>query len=728
MLNNAIKGSHSFLVCAIFVLFLSVQATASPSPDAADTVWASLRPTIELFWKERQDSPHQAQQDAWEIISSLKDFIHAHPESSHVAEAYYILGEAYSAVFYFPEAIAHWRIVTRDFPSSPWASEALTAIVLNLEKRGESGRLKGFYKEIIKNYPDTPAAKAAWVSLAIDALSRGQKELVSKYVSELEASDPNIHVTVPRFLDLKARLLSEMGREREAREKWLQYLNLTHNREEKAAALFRIAESFRRQGRLQNARKYYSILKLDYRTIPEAYFARFRLFQMGRKYKALRTTGSQGRQASSRIFLKEIIKKYPTHPISQEVEYEVIKERMQQARYVEALRECSSFLKRMPESPYATRVMELALSAGQALSASNYTLTGLQGQLKDLKGVEESTSNSRLREICSKAREELWNRLIRRLAAKGEHEKVLIEIWQFKKEFASSSYGAKLAELGRASLLNLDRKFMNENDPLALLNFHYEYKDQIVHSVASPEHFLHVGRAWNSAFCPEAAQRAYYQGLLQAPEQPIREKLLFELADTATKAREIRGAEGALALLSDKGLESPEVRYLKALTDYSRGRYEMSLDEATAGLASARKDKDLKKKFQNLLLDNMVKLGKWEQVIDTVLKWEDGLTKDEAASLFRKIGDEAFRLGYSENAYQAYRHLFSLEPGEETASMRMALAAFDSGRPDSGVLQLQALTQADDPLLKKAAARLLDNKRFWDGPASRYKPEAGRQP
>ncbi len=720
------KQSLSF-ICAALLLFFACQSAMATRPHADDLVWASLRPTIELFWKENQDSPYQAKQDAWEIISSLKDFIHTYPDSSHVAEAYYILGEAYAAVSYFPEAIAHWRIVTRDFPTTPWASQALTAIVLELEKRGESGRLKGFYKEIIKEYPDSPAAKAAWVSLAIDALSRGQQELVARYVNQLESSDPEIHVTVPRFLDLKARLLSAQGQEAKARESWLQYLNLTQNREEKAGALFRIAESFRRQRMFQRARKYYSILKLDYRNLPEALFARFRLYQMDQRFRSFKSVhyAAKMKGESDRILLDEIIKKYPTHPLTQEVEYEAIYHRFKQGKYVEVLQKCAKFLDRMHNAPFAERVLKLAKSAKQALLAGNYTSKGLKGIVEGLSKAEQSINNAQMKKLCLAAKEELWNRYIRRLAAKGKHGEVLAEIWRFAKEFTSSIHMEKLLELGQASLLNLDRKSLNNGRLLELLNFHYQHQKSIVRYSNNPEHYLYLGRAWEGLKCPEAAQRAYFRGLSLSPSKDLREKILFRLAGAALQGNEIKGAQGALSLLPENSLEREEGLYLKARINFDKAKYESSFEQARKGLDLTQGNSELNKKFFRLYFESALKLGNWQLAIDLLLQREQQLPKKELSNLFRRLGDEAFRLGYVEASYEAYYNLFSIEPDDETASMRLALGALNTGRGDTGQLQLQALTQASDPLLKKAAAQLLENQKFWQGEAKRFKKVVG---
>jgi len=726
-LKTAKQGLLS--ICLVLYLFFSYHMAIAAKPLPDDLAWASLRPTIELFWKESQDAPHQAKQDAWEIIALLKDFIHSYPESSHVAEAYYILGEAYAAVSYFPEAIAHWKIVTRDFPDTPWASQALTSIVLELEKKGESGRLRGFYKEIIKQYPDSSAAKAAWVSLAIDALSRGHQALVAKYVKQLESSDPEIHVTVPRFLDLKARLLSAMGQEAKARENWLQYLNLTHSREEKAGALFRIAESFRRERMFQKARKYYSIVKLDYRNLPEALFARFRLYQMDQKFRSLKTVhyADKERDDSDRIFLDEIIKKYPTHPLTQEVEYEAIYHRFRQGKYIEVLQQCSKFLNRMHDAPFAERVLKLAKLTKQALFSSNYTLKGLEEIIKGLSQTEQSIQNSELRNLCREAREELWMRYIRRLAAKGEHEKSLMELWRFAKEFATSIHMPKLLELGRASLLSLDRRSLNAGTHLELLNFHYDHQESIVRYLENPEHYLYIGRAWESLYCPEAAQRAYYHGLALNPKKDLKEKILFKLASAALKVDEIKGAQGALSLLPEKSLEREEGLYLKARLSFGKGKYESSFEQAKKGLYLPVSNNGLKRKFMKLYFDSALKLGNWQQAQDLLFQWEEQLTKEELATLFRRLGDEAFRLGYKDVAYEAYNNLFSIDPDDEMASMRLALSALDTGRRDISQLQLQALTQADDPLLKKAASQLLENQKFWQGPARQFKKAVGGQ-
>jgi len=169
----------ALLICASHSLVAAAQNERLSKDQQA---WQNLMPEIEVFWHEYQTSPQKVADDVWPFISILKDFIKRYPKSLRIPEIYYILGEAYAAASYWPEAIAHWKIVIRYYPDSKWTNAALNSLVACLEKQGDEKKLKKFYKSILRQFPDSVAAKTTRVLLARQALAAGKVELVKRVI------------------------------------------------------------------------------------------------------------------------------------------------------------------------------------------------------------------------------------------------------------------------------------------------------------------------------------------------------------------------------------------------------------------------------------------------------------------------------------------------------------------------------------------------------------------
>jgi len=692
-----------------------VQHTA----DQAETAWQELSVERDRFWKDLEDSPALIERSAWPLIKGLKFFIQYYPDSAHVPEAYYLLGEAYSSIGFYPEATGHWRTVVRYYPRSRWAGPALTALVKQLEKSGNRTKIVSFYKEILRQFPDSPAALMATVLLAEDALKQGRLDLVKLTVKRL-SKIPSIDLKVPEFLRLKAMLSERTGNYEQARSYLLHYLNLVKSRKMRASALFSIAESYRKQGQLLKARKYYALIRRDFLSEPEALFARFRLAQMEEQARerlsAYVSTAlkPENLSAAARLYAR-ILKELPSHPLTQEVQLEFIQLRIKQGLYLEAVKLGYDFLKRMPDSVYAARVRKHMLEALSDLEKHPATIPVLEDFIDfALPVVEAGGSGNNISTAISSAAKRLWIRLIEKMIGDGMFAEALAQYRRYRDVYSGLGDAEAISEVGHLAneaLEGLDASFLKKGEWTSLINYHFTYS-KMMDDLKLSSHWYALARCWNALNCPDAALRAYYKAWRLGPDQRRRCPMLNSWIECAVRAKDAVSAAGAIELLDTYCPDdafSARVLELKARLEVLKGKWQ----EATALFRDAvREGGGLSVKIG--LLEGSVMTGDWA----TASKLRDHIwgkvPDNEKKRLLCLWGDQAFNLQEYGVALDAYERLLQLTPEDPSVAWRVARTRQLTGDTETAMEEFKALSQADSPLWAQAADASIKNREFWD--------------
>ena len=729
---------------SVFMLSLLLPPPAWCDTDAdgkaAFDAWQELRPAVEIFWNNRTESPYMAGKSAWDLISSLKNYIRRFPDSHEAPQAYFVLGEAYSAVGYKPEAVAHWRITARHFPDSAWAGEALNALISHMQERGDQAELHRFYRAIMRQYPDTQAAKTAWILMAIETVEKGKTDAVAREVKRLENRMPDIHIKTPRFLDLKARLAQAGGHEGQARELWLHYLNLARLPSQKTAILFRIAESYRQEGRMLKARKYYTLAGSSFPACPEALFARFRLAQMkNREKKRIASyVGDIKPGFSSKdpaeLFLK-IIDQYPAHPIIGEVISELMDHRLAARNDLEILRIALKYRPNIHDPTVAGRMDKAVLAAVKNLSRDNKP----PGTLKQAAALGRTIAANDMKapglSRISRTVQHLWTDYINQLVAQGHPSQALEEAEVFRKSFPAPETPGRIFQAEMNALLAFDKKSLAEGQPIALLNFHSAHKNENT-PFSSPRHLFYVAMAWNALGCPEAAMRTCFRAWKTGPEPADAPALMFLWAQTALHSGKPETAGNILLLFESRFPNlsgSAESVYLNAAVAYESGDF-LRASEMLSGIfrpgrqSPAREsgaDIDMEE-IGCLFVESSIMSGNWTAADSAWQHLAPRLSYDRKKQILGRWGDSAFAVGHPAAALQAYNRLIALDPENPANIWRLAMAKEKTGAADTALEGWKSLTQSENSLWAGAAGAVLANEEFLKGPAGELRTPGDR--
>lgn len=732
----------------------------------AHEAWKKIVPTLNIYWKEVEERPFAAKKTAWQIIELLKRFIVDYPQANEVPEAYYIIGSAYKQVGFIPEALSHWRIVAKEFPESKWVDEALLQILLYYDETGQINKKHTFLQDIIRQYTDTTAAKAAWVALALDSLKNGKNvDFIEREVRRLEAADPNVFVKVPLYLELKARLASMKGDEKTAIDYWMHFLNLTVSREKQAAVLFEIGEAYRRLGDLLKARKYYALCARDYSKFSYALFSRFRLAQIREREKKITPWNryKDYRDESSAMIYERILREFPRHSITQEVEFEYALLKFERGDLPGALELVKSFFKNSPNGALKDKFMELSkkIKAGMiaeeeftrlrdnltaclsvlAVRALKHAMPGFDDTAKALwkkiiedlirKGVYDQAlleTKKLLEKFPSyKDGRRMWQRIIQCLNEKGNYIAAIKEAKAYKDRFPSDEDVKKFSDSLRKEALNsYFKKLLKAERPLVVLDFFYS-KGDLFNDILDRNHMVSVGMAWNELGCPDEAGLFMGKAFLNRGHTPSDYDLLLKWAQVTLETGDFNGLGQIISYLDrfPQGKTDPRYLHIKVLYEQNKGNWDQAYNLSSQGLSNSKKSDERKLMLQDFIKSS-VHLGLWDVARDAFRELDPLLNDSERRNLMTQWADTAFDMGAYEEAFLFYNLLLELDPKQPEVKAKMAFCLLRQEKLDSASGVLKALSTEEGSLWGDAAKVILGNEEFWKKVPSTIKNEFKR--
>lgn len=151
--------------------------TAIPTPAAAVQPTSATTPTIQPVIGVGRANPADEQISylaAYELVKNkqfdnaliaMQTFVTKYPHGGYTANAQYWLGELYMVKNDYPQAIEHFNVVLREFPTSSKGAASLLKIGYALANSGKTAEARAKLQEVIKTYPDTNTAKLATAKL-----------------------------------------------------------------------------------------------------------------------------------------------------------------------------------------------------------------------------------------------------------------------------------------------------------------------------------------------------------------------------------------------------------------------------------------------------------------------------------------------------------------------------------------------------------------------------------
>jgi len=750
--GTGLRFSFYFMLVLTLLLFSSGHVG---SEDAAQ-VWTAMRIDMQTLGNRVARSSGGDKEAFQQLTAGLKQFIRSYPDAPEAAEAYYLLGEGYLNAGFESEGMANLQIAAQKFPESPWAEEALMALLRYMEKSGGKGKNEAFYRDLIKKYPNSKAGRIAIIASGMERLAKGQKAKVSLELENMEKDNPNLFLEVPMALDLKARILSMDGKEEEARALWLQYLNLASSKSAKTQTIFNIAESFFREKQWVQARKYYGLLVTGYPDARELSLARFRLLAIDELAgKELSGLGARPREISpekKEETLQAVLNGNASLSLTQEAYLELLRLRLKNGQFLEFLTKAEEFERKWPKSPYMEELVGLMkqaeslilaqdfgtqdaldiLSFGQGYLASHSKAQLLPSFLWITQGVwlklaqnllnskdyESAIANasglaSFAKDPDTKAKavaleQEARLAWIAFLMQNNDYENAILRAEEAFRAFPDTQTGHKALELGKKALNEFMAESLKQNGQLPALNFYYNHKDELA-PLLTPDAVFQMGRLWRGIACPHAAQRAFFQAWLKNGRK-LWPELFYEWVSIAIEQAEIQEADALFSMFARQ--HPKELNALYWLTKARSARMAQDWKEVSAAaqkaLSLGAKDETEAKR---LWFDAAINLGQWPEAQAVWLGMEQGLEPDVKAGLLKAWGDAAILAGAFNEAVYPYKALLDMKGDDPAVLARNGVVSYMIGDERNAVKYLEA-ARKDAGLWGKMAGAVLDTQTF----------------
>lgn len=213
----------------------------------------------------------------WSRVRELfRDFSISFPQSAHLAEAYFEVGNAYLQMGFYREALPYYGLVIRRFPQAQIVIQAMMAkarCLLMVDRADEAAAL---YEELgaslDSHFVEAGVAHRYFAEDAYhDALAIFLK---------IQRRNQDFHLLDPELLRVMGISYFRVGNEKQGCRSLQHYLNLVARSSFRHAVLFELAESYQRQGKNDLAAKWYDqALAASGDQGEVAVFSKFRLAQ-----------------------------------------------------------------------------------------------------------------------------------------------------------------------------------------------------------------------------------------------------------------------------------------------------------------------------------------------------------------------------------------------------------------------------------------------------------------
>ncbi len=737
-----------------------------PQPDKAATkAWEGLHLAVMPVFETLDQTSDASKELASTAITRLKNFVWQYPDAPEAIQAYYLLGRFHMKTGYTSEGRAYLQLLSNKYPDSHWTSEALLTLLQSATDEADKRSVEVFLQSLMKRHPDSLASKASWIYLTLLQMKAGEEKNVANELSKIEQEDPQFYLKVPAFLDIKARLLVKQGKEAEARDAWLMYLNQVKDNTLKPEILFQVAESLYRDGKQLEAENYYNLLSLKYSQSKEGAFANVRLAELVRfandRFKSAGVREGKLRPNISTVIQEDayrrVIEKTPKHYLASVAYQQFIKLRTEQDRLRDAMNLAQEFDEKIQESKAAQTEIDLLIDQAISRIGTKKTAQDFAGALEialDLEkrwgqkphfqvifpvmeGILKAVKTTPLDEAsCRNLIEtgmaylkakpggglagmmesltvEAWQKLVKELQRLHAYKQATEEAYKLLVSFPASRYTEEIITIGRATLAAFDNGLIEGQDGISLLNFHFEQPERTTF-FTSPEHLYYLGRAWQMCWAMDAAMLEFHRAWSEAKKHnhtELKNRTLVDWLQTAWDAGDNISFENLLVIASeDIGPTSP---FYKKMLDFRiiKARQEndwRNLAQNCENVISLLRDPKKNAPYAAQLFEANIALKQWDRADDVLKTHVRSFSPDEQTQMLYSLGDAVLLNNEDgiEMAYEAYKRAEKIRPDTPEAISRKALVLFRNGKTSEAAEMINSINGTGYENWKKTFAAI----------------------
>ncbi|HED00767.1 MAG TPA: tetratricopeptide repeat protein [Proteobacteria bacterium] len=294
------------------------------------------------------------------IVEAYQTAIHKYPSSAEVPRAYLQLGLLYQEMGYDYEALAYFGLVGKNYKNTPYIPYAhFYQGKLCLSAR-QLDKAEGEFQKVISKFPQSKIIGEAYLGLIEVYIHRKSYEQAAQNLEKLLKFWPDAHQRWPLVLFFRGEVEMAARQYAPARADFLRYINITPNDDKDDLAIYKIAEVYEIEGKIQEAIKLYTFLTNFYPQSEGAVLARYRLIERIKWPDKTMQGGRVSFDARPYLDLTEKLRKYP---LAEEAMARLALRYYEAGHAAESISWVQRFIERYPQSEYLASVLDVGQEA-----------------------------------------------------------------------------------------------------------------------------------------------------------------------------------------------------------------------------------------------------------------------------------------------------------------------------------------------------------------------------
>ncbi len=340
---------------------------------------SSFTPEADSLKKITEAYKEKAYERVIKLYQKLPPFTQIAPEEFLiVAESYFKIGDLDKALDLAERAHSLRRGTQIACEASLLKTKSL--LILGKEKEALkelSGLEESYCKDVLEE-------KIELIKIYINQKGREGLDF-KKYSSFIE-----------EIFEAKINYLLKKGWIKEAEREIFNFLNLTGFYQRGKDFFYKLAEAYYEKGDISKAKKYYRLIITDWDPSKEAFFAKFRLYQIAYERAILKELLPPKTIEDLLLFISQIKTKYSEEKIAEEAAFLEVKIYFEKKDWERARKSAKEFFKRYEESSFRSKVRDYFCQASFNLVPEVFA----RGKISELQEIARNDWDLFKREAC----------------------------------------------------------------------------------------------------------------------------------------------------------------------------------------------------------------------------------------------------------------------------------------------------------------------------------------
>jgi TolA-binding protein len=215
-----------------------------------------------------------------ELIENYTEAVRKYPQSIHVSEAFFSIGDLFYRIDNIYEALGYYKLVLKKEKDSIPALMATLGIARIMALRENRKEAVDLLKKVIGKHPDAPENTEATIEMGKILYDMNYFLKSLEIFSSLKKINPENKYRYPEISLFLGHNYYQLGENKRARENLLRYYNSCPDKEQSHLILTKIGDTYREEGAFKEALEFYNLVITLHPEKEGAVISRIRLAEL----------------------------------------------------------------------------------------------------------------------------------------------------------------------------------------------------------------------------------------------------------------------------------------------------------------------------------------------------------------------------------------------------------------------------------------------------------------